>query len=98
MVSLYKQDGETLYGIKEFLLDSVEDLTDIPIAKLKPGSSALIIPTGELYIFSGNKEWQVLGGKTITENPDAILSKFDIDNDGIIDRSEESDSFTMYDM
>ena len=36
--------------------------------------------------------------KTITENPDAILSKFDIDNDGIIDRSEESDSFTMYDM
>lgn len=97
MVSLYKQDGETLYGIKEFLLDSVEDLTDIPIAKLRPGSSALIIPTGEIYIFSGNKEWQILGG-VAAENPDTTLSKFDIDNNGIIDRSEKSDSFTMYDM
>ena len=98
MVNLYKQDGETLYGIKEFLLDTVEDLTNIPIAKLRPGSSALIIPTGELYVFDGNKNWTLLGGITASSNPDIVLSKFDTDNDGIIDRAEESDTFTMYNM
>ena len=98
MVNLYRQDGETLYGIKEFLLDAVEDLTNIPIAKLKPGSSALVIPTGELYIFDGNKNWTLLGGAAASSNPDIVLSKFDTDNDGIIDRSEESDTFSMYDI
>lgn len=98
MVNLYRQDGETLYGIKEFLLDTVEDLTDIPIAKLRPGSSALIIPTGELYMFDGNRNWTLLGGATASSNPDIVLSKFDADNDGVIDRSEESDTFSMYDV
>lgn len=97
MVNLYRQDGETLYGIKEFLLDSVDDLSSLP-TKIRSGSSALIIPTGELYILNGNREWKILGGESIATNPDAVLSKFDADNDGIIDRSEESDTFTVYDM
>ena len=59
MINLYKQDGETLYGIKEFLLDSVEDLTQLP-KNIRCGSSALIIPTGELYILDGKKEWTLL--------------------------------------
>ena len=98
MVSLYKQDGEILYGIKEFFLDSKEDLVDLP-TKIRSGSSALVIPTGETYILNGNKEWILLGGeKSSINNPDAVLSKFDADNDGIIDRAEESDTFTVYDI
>lgn len=101
MVNLYKQDGETLYGIKEFLLDSADDLSSLP-TKIRSGSSALIIPTGELYILNGDKEWKILGGESsggsTGVNPDAILSKYDADNNGIIDRAEESDTFIMYDM
>lgn len=60
MVNLYKQDGETLYGIKEFILDSVDDIPSLP-TNIKVGSSALIISTGELYIFNGEKQWVEIG-------------------------------------
>lgn len=62
MVNLYRQDGETLYGIKEFLLDSVDDLSSLP-TNIRSGSSALIIPTGELYMLNGDKQWVLLGVK-----------------------------------
>lgn len=97
MVNLYRQDGETLYGIKEFLLDSVDDLSSLP-TKIRSGSSALVIPTGDLYVLNGNKEWTILGVETTSNNPNIILSKYDADNDGIIDRSEESNAFVMYNM
>lgn len=62
MINLYKQDGETLYGIKEFLLDSQEDVKNLPIEKVHVGSIALVISSGELYVFNGNKEWTMVGG------------------------------------
>lgn len=108
MVNLYKQDGETLYGIKEFLLDSVEDLTQLP-KNIRCGSSALIIPTGELYILDGKKEWTLFGGQGSnsdgeTENGSSeckcedILNQLDSNDDGIVDYAEQAGSFTMYDM
>ena len=62
MINLYKQDGETLYGIKEFLLDSKEDVKDLPIEKVHIGSTALVISSGDLYMLNGNKEWTIVGG------------------------------------
>ena len=73
MVNLYRQDGETLYGIKEFLLDSVEDLAKLP-TNLRSGSSALIIPTGTLYILNGDKEWVVFGGEAAEINPEEVAN------------------------
>lgn len=73
MVNLYRQDGETLYGIKEFLLDSVEDLAKLP-TNLRSGSSALIIPTGDLYILNGDKEWIVFGGESAETNPEEMTN------------------------
>ena len=66
MVNLYRQDGETLYGIKEFLLDSVEDLAKLP-TNLRSGSSALIIPNGD-------KEWIIFGGKSAENNPEEMAN------------------------
>lgn len=60
MMNLYKQDGETLYGVKEFLLDSVDDLSSLP-TNIRSGSSALIISTGDLYMLNGDKQWVLLG-------------------------------------
>lgn len=67
MINLYKQDGETLYGIKEFLLDSEEDLKDLPL-DIKVGSSAMIIPTGKLFMLNYNKKWVLVGGSSSSEN------------------------------
>lgn len=106
MISLYKQDGEILYGIKEFLLDSAEDLKNLP-KNLRSGSSALIIPTGQVYFLNGAKEWVAVGDAEVTpENPSApsncdcesILNQLDSDKDGVVDRAEQADTFMMYDL
>ena len=58
--TLYKQDGEVLYGIKEFLIDSDEDLKNLS-KNIKIGSSALNISSGELFILNGEKKWTLVG-------------------------------------
>ena len=72
MFHIYKQDGETVYGIKEYLLDSVEDLPKISTAKLGVGSTATIIPSFETYILNGQKKWVLVGsgGSSGGDTPD----------------------------
>lgn len=62
MFNLYKQDGETLYGIKEFMLDTAADVADLP-TNIRPGSTALVIPTSEIYILNGEKQWVLFGSE-----------------------------------
>ena len=89
MITLYKQDGEILYGIKEFLLDSTEDIKNLP-RNIHIGSSALIISTGEKYYLNGSRQWQLLG---TTNNPSScncedILRQIDADGNNIVDTVE----------
>ena len=64
MINLYKQDGDTLYGIKEFILDSAEDVANLPtnIPKIRVGSTALVISSGDLYMLNGDGKWVLIGG------------------------------------
>lgn len=104
MISLYKQDGEVLYGIKEFLLDSKDDLKDLP-TNLRSGSSAFIIPTGEVYFLNGSKKWVPVGSSSSNSGDsttncscEEVLNQLDSDKDGIIDLSENADTINMYDL
>ena len=103
MVNLYKQDGEILYGIKEFILDSIDDLSNLP-TNIRSGSSALIIPTGEVYFLNGSKTWTAVGsensnnGSVANCSCEEILSQLDADKDGVVDMAEEAMSFIMEDM
>ena len=89
MITLYKQDGEILYGIKEFLLDSTEDIKNLP-RNIHIGSSALIIPTGEKYYLNGDRQWQLLGTVNNLGSCDCetILSQIDADGNNIVDSVE----------
>jgi len=62
MINLYKQDGETLYGVKEYILDSPNDVSDLPV-DIRPGSTALVITTSDIYMLNGDKKWILMGGK-----------------------------------
>ena len=61
MINLYKQDGETLYGIKEYILDSTSDVQNLP-TNVKIGSTALVISTSDIYMLNGSKQWVLIGG------------------------------------
>ena len=105
MINLYKQDGETLYGIKEFILDSEDDLSKLPTS-IRSGSSALVIPTGAVYFLSGEKKWVAVGGEVTSGGGSSasnceceeFLNQLDADGDGIIDSAEEASSIVMFEL
>jgi hypothetical protein len=55
MYKMTAHDGNTAYGIKEFVIDTAADLTTIPPCQM--GSVALDISTSEVYMVNGNGEW-----------------------------------------
>lgn len=75
MINLYKQDGDTLYGIKEFIIDSAEDVANLPtnIPKIRVGSTALVISSGDLYMLNGDGKWVLLGGSGGSVEPGGNL-------------------------
>lgn len=57
MVNIIANKGVVDYGLKEFVLDSVEDLKSLNIIECSPGSVAFIIPTSQVYMKNGQGEW-----------------------------------------
>lgn len=66
MVHLYKQDGDTVYGIKEYVVDTPADIAALPRdpKKIKIGSTALVISTGDVYMLNGGYQWSLIGGNS----------------------------------
>ena len=49
--------GKTAYGIKAYVLDTVDDLVRIDPANLYPGSTAFIIDSSTHYMLNNKKVW-----------------------------------------
>ena len=63
MISIYKQDGEIMYGVKDYVVDTREDILSLPTDKhVKAGSSALVIETGDVFMLNNEREWVCIGG------------------------------------
>ena len=56
MYSLYANDDNISYGIQKFVLDTDSDITNLPV-DIKPGSSALIINSSNIYVLNHEKKW-----------------------------------------
>lgn len=59
MAYLLKQGGRIDYNYKEYYLDTEEELRDINVNICCPGSIAVIIATGTVYMLNSKKEWIV---------------------------------------
>lgn len=49
-------NGQTQYGVDEFVIDSPDDLDKLP-SRSKQGSVALDISTGDVYMKNSSGEW-----------------------------------------
>lgn len=58
MVNILSQNGHTTYGLKEYALDTPEDLKYLPIDGDKPGSTAFIISTCQVFMLNSKGEWK----------------------------------------
>lgn len=79
MYTLTHQNGKVNYGLKKFIVDSVEDIEKIPTISLLPGSTAFIPKSSKLYIYQDNNTWVEQksnsnngssGGSSEPSNPD----------------------------
>lgn len=62
-MNIYSNSGHTGYGIKEFVVDTVEDIEKLPI-DCPMGSAALCIATGDVYCLNSKDEWVNLTSKS----------------------------------
>lgn len=57
MVSTMTNGGHTLHNLKEYVVDTVKDLDNLPIEGIPMGSVALVISTSAVYMLNGKHEW-----------------------------------------
>lgn len=56
MIKLMSTNGQIQYDHDEYIVDSVDDLKQIP-KRVAMGSIALIIATGDVYMKDSSGEW-----------------------------------------
>lgn len=59
MVNPMSISGQAIYGIKEFVIDTEEDIEKLP-TDVPAGSAALIVKTGDVAVLSNAGTWEVL--------------------------------------
>ena len=98
MITLYRQDGEILYGVKDYVLDTEEDVKKLPKDKdIRVGSSAFVITTGNRYFLNSSREWIKTARGGSADGPDVseVLGQYDKDGNGIIDFAESASSIEI---
>ena len=64
MYSLYANDDDILYGIQKYIVDTEEDMEDLP-NHARAGSTAFVIETSTTYILNHNKEWKEIKNSSV---------------------------------
>ena len=60
-INIYSNSGHTAYGIKEFVVDTINDLENLPL-DCQLGSAALCLEDGKVYFYRPSKDtWSPLG-------------------------------------
>lgn len=54
-IKLTSHDGNVSYGIKEYVVDTPEDISNVPPCAM--GSMLFVISTAELYMMNGEGKW-----------------------------------------
>jgi archaellum component FlaF (FlaF/FlaG flagellin family) len=90
-----KQTGKTTYNLKEFTIDTYDDIKKINTTQLAVGSIVFVIDTSANYMLNSKKAWvEVDIGGGSKNNPD----KYDIIYDGgVISATSDSDDDIIYD-
>ena len=60
MYSIMKDSNKIQYGVSEYVVDTKDDIEQIPLRDIKPGTICLVIDTSDVYMLNNNKEWKVL--------------------------------------
>lgn len=57
MIAVLSENGKSTYNLKEYVVDTQEDIKDLPTSGIQMGSTAFVISTGTVYMLNSSKEW-----------------------------------------
>lgn len=57
MISVLSENGKSTYNLKEYVVDTQEDIKNLPTSGIQMGSTAFVISTGAVYMLNSSKEW-----------------------------------------
>lgn len=64
MIYIMKTGGHDTYNIKQFTLDTPDDLPNLPTSGIAVGSAALVISTSDVYMLNSKGEWDLIASDT----------------------------------
>lgn len=89
-----KQTGKTTYNLKEFTVDTYDDIKKINTTQLAVGSVVFVIDTSTSYMLNSKRQWiEVDLGGGNKNNPD----KYHIIYDGgvVVPQSEDNSAYEL---
>ena len=54
---ILRQNGQDMYNVKEFIVDTYDEITEINTSIVAPGSTCFVIDTSEYYMLNTEDEW-----------------------------------------
>ena len=57
MTNIRANSGVLSYGVKDLVMDTVDDLLVQEVADMSAGSTAFVIATSDKYMLNSNKKW-----------------------------------------
>lgn len=74
MTHITKNGHKIAYGIKNFIVDTVEEIKDIPIlSTIFPGSKVLVTTTSQTFILTSDYQWLPISSNGAIEEGKAII-------------------------
>lgn len=62
MYAVTAMSGKSVKGITEFYCNDVNDIKNLPTKGIAPGSTAIVIASGRVFVLDCSMEWVELGG------------------------------------
>lgn len=72
MINMISQNGNTQYGIYDFVVDNVKELDELTTRNLKMGSTAFCISNNSKYILNGENKWKIKNSNSGTVSSEDI--------------------------
>lgn len=79
MIYIMKNGGHDTYNIKQFTLDTPDDLPNLPTSGIAVGSAALVISTSDVYMLNSKGVWDL-----IASDAEGILPSYSVEDAGKI--------------
>ena len=72
MISIISQNGNTQYGVCDFVVDNVKELDELTTKNLRMGSTAFCIGNNSKYILNGENKWKIQNPNSRVISPEEI--------------------------